>query len=359
ESGFLQTTEKDNNIKTPHSRTRQTCLQFRAVDKRTHEKYSKAVAYFIATSMQPYSVVDSEGFQILLKTIAPNFKCPHRNAMRDKYIPMLYAQTKETITTIMKNATDISFTTDCWTSEAKNPYFSLTAHFITEDWKLMSACLNCSLLDVDHTALNLKDSLLNALEEWNISRSSVAAFSTDNGSNIVLAISLMSVPHIACFAHTTQIGVENLLKDDSITPALAKARKIQSTMFLSTKARRCFREIMQGSNKKAKMIPAATPTGWWSTLNLIEAVVSQDAGITQFLLTYNQGKYSELRLNAEEYDILKTVVRILKPIQEICLLMSSEQYVTASTILPLVNLIEESLENEKETDFPIDVDDVT
>ena len=195
--------------------------------------------------MQPYSVVDSEGFRVLLKTIAPNFECPHRNVMTEKYIPMLYEQTKQTIITIMKDATDISFTTDCWTSEAKSPYFSLTAHFITEDWKLMSACLNCTLLDVDHTALNLKESLTNALDEWNISRSSVAAFSTDNGSNIVQAISLMNVPHIACFAHTTQIGVEKLLKDESITPALGKARKIQSTMALSTKARRCFREIMQ------------------------------------------------------------------------------------------------------------------
>lgn len=195
--------------------------------------------------MQPYNVVDAEGFRLMINTFAPNFKCPHRNAMTDKYIPILYEQTKEAITTIMKNATHVSFTTDCWTSEAQNPYYSLTAHFITEDWKLISACLNCTLLDVDHTALNLKESLTNALEEWNIPRSNVTAFSTDNGSNIVQAISSMSVPHIACFAHTIQIGVEKLLKDESITPALAKARKIQSTMAISIKVRRCFREVMQ------------------------------------------------------------------------------------------------------------------
>lgn len=110
----MQTIEKDNNnLKTPHFKTRQTCLQFHAVDKCTHEKYSKAVVYFITIFMQSYSLIDIEEFRVLLKTIAPNFEYPHRNVMTEKYIPNLYEQIKQIIMTIMKNTVDISFTIDC------------------------------------------------------------------------------------------------------------------------------------------------------------------------------------------------------------------------------------------------------
>lgn len=73
----------------------------------------------------------------------------------------------------------------------------------------------------------------------------MASVTTDNGPDIVLAVSLTKVPHIACFDHTLQIGVELIYKDDAVDPVLAKARKIQSIFAISTKARRIFREIQQ------------------------------------------------------------------------------------------------------------------
>jgi len=46
----------------------------------------------------------------------------------------------------------------------------------------------CTILDVDHTATNLKDIIESTLKDWNIPMSKVSAATTDNGTNVIKAV---------------------------------------------------------------------------------------------------------------------------------------------------------------------------
>lgn len=94
--------------------------------------------------------------------------------------------------------------------------------------------------------------------------------------------------------------------------------------------------------KRAVIRPGALPTRWWSTLPLMEAVLKQYVGLATFMTSFSSGRYSHLILSASERALLKTVVTVLKPLEIISAHMASESHVTASAILPLVKLIEES-----------------
>ena len=65
-------------------------------------------------------------------------------------IPRLYSQTS-LVAAQLKCADICSATTDLWSSSAMEPYISLTVHFITEDWKLESECLQVMVIPEDHT----------------------------------------------------------------------------------------------------------------------------------------------------------------------------------------------------------------
>ena len=48
---------------------------------------TKAIATFIATDLRPYSVVNSRGFRMVVRTMEPRYKLPHRKHFSDKEIP--------------------------------------------------------------------------------------------------------------------------------------------------------------------------------------------------------------------------------------------------------------------------------
>lgn len=62
----------------------------------------------------------------------------------------------------------VSYTTDCWTAH-NNPYMSLTAHYVDQDFALHHCTLSLHYVPQSHTAAYLADNLdgiINA--KWNI-----------------------------------------------------------------------------------------------------------------------------------------------------------------------------------------------
>lgn len=59
---------------------------------------------------------------------------------------------------------------DSWTSVAQNPYIVITTHSIEQNWNCFSCFYNrnlydCTSLDVDHRAINLKEIITVTLNE--------------------------------------------------------------------------------------------------------------------------------------------------------------------------------------------------
>lgn len=101
-------------------------------------------------------------------------------------------------------------TSDLWSSRTSEPYLSLTAHYIDQDWNLKSKCLQTAYFPVDHTGEAIALGLSDALESWGLSEDKQVCITTDSGTNIVKATSLNNWTRLQCFGHRLHSAVGKL-----------------------------------------------------------------------------------------------------------------------------------------------------
>lgn len=152
------------------------------LSKKSDEKITSALCYFIATEMMPYSLVEKDSFKYFIKALQPNYQVPSRKTISNVRIPLLYDKTREIVEKTINNRY-ISLTTDCWTSISMEPYISLTAHIINDDWLFESMTLDCKKLTESHTGENLKTYLDHSAQIWGINAEHISVCTTDNGTN--------------------------------------------------------------------------------------------------------------------------------------------------------------------------------
>ena len=130
-----------------------------------------------------------------------------------------------------EEVTAINLTADGWSSDAKDAYCGLTAHWIDQNWILHSKCLGCNLMEERHTAELLVPVFNGILDKVGANRCIVNSFTRDNGANFVSAINLflqeknqggVAVP---CVDYTLQLSVLDAIKANSDVKALLASLK--------------------------------------------------------------------------------------------------------------------------------------
>lgn len=249
------------------------------------KKIDKAIAYFIAVDMMPYSIVEKDGFKHFLQIIQPSYRPPSRKSLTDTMIPNMFLETRENIKLELQETDFVSFTADAWTSIANKSYVSLTAHYIC-NWKLKSACLNCKQVEEDHTGENLAEIYRHILADWDIPATKVVQFTTDSGRNIVKAIQLLGIRRIPCFGHTMNNAVQKGLELEDISTVLTKIKQIQNLSAHNWKFARDLKNVQHTINFPQRNIPSYSKTRWWSILKLIRAMVEQNVPLMTLLKDY-------------------------------------------------------------------------
>ncbi|GBM95269.1 Zinc finger BED domain-containing protein 1 [Araneus ventricosus] len=232
----------------PPTKKQKTILDFQPLDGNSAKQCTESVARFIVGSLQPYNIVESQPFINMVKTLNPRYKIRGRIFFSETSIPKLYNETIERIKKeiSLTQVKDIfAITTDCWTSVANVPYIAITAHFIDVQWNLKSFCLSCTVFQDDHTSENIAETLADILSDWSLDVAELSCCTTDNGANIVKAISLLNVPRMPCFGYTINIGVNKALKIPVLSKAVARLRKLQSSIAHSWKIARDFKEAQE------------------------------------------------------------------------------------------------------------------
>jgi len=74
---------------------------------------TKAVGRMIVTDFQSFSLVEDEGFQLLLRTLDRRYQLPSQKHFSEKVIPQMYAKVKQRVSTAVKSAPCLALTTDC------------------------------------------------------------------------------------------------------------------------------------------------------------------------------------------------------------------------------------------------------
>ena len=112
--------------------------------------------------------------------------------------------------------TSIHLTTDLWTARSKHGYIGVTATWLTSDFTFHEILLTCNHLEYPHIGKAIRDELYRIIEQWRL-KNTIFTISTDNGSNMVKAVHILSelLPSIKrhpCAAHTLQLSVKEGLK---------------------------------------------------------------------------------------------------------------------------------------------------
>lgn len=171
------------------------------------KQITDAIAYHIAKDMAPMYTVEHVGFKKMVQTLDKRYTMPSRKYFSNVAIPAMYDSKRADVKAELREVKYFSATSDLWSSRTMEPYMSLTVHFITSDFEMKSRCLQTSFFPEDHTGQALAHGLKEALAAWGLDEERLACITTDNGQNIVKAISINNWTRLQCFGHRLHLAI--------------------------------------------------------------------------------------------------------------------------------------------------------
>ena len=171
------------------------------------------VARMVAKDIQPFSIVEDQGFKDLIYGLDPRYPLPGRKTLTERLMPAMLSKESIRLKGDLQDTSYIALTTDEWTSRATRGYMGVTAHFIDNKLTLQSRLLEIRRITSSTTAENLASELNDVMDIWQI-REKVVAIVTDNAPNIVNAVEKqLKMRHVPCFAHTLNLVVQKAIDE--------------------------------------------------------------------------------------------------------------------------------------------------
>ena len=138
--------------------------------------------------MVPIYTVTKEGFKKMIRSLDKRYIIPSRTYFSQVASPDLYEKCRAKVETEVSNVEYYAVTTDLWSSRTTEPYISLTVHFIDEDFKLKSRCLQTAFFPENHTSENIAAGLREAVAVWGLDETRQVCITTDNAANKIIII---------------------------------------------------------------------------------------------------------------------------------------------------------------------------
>jgi hypothetical protein len=139
--------------------------------------YAAKALDWVVTKFRPLSEVKDPSFRAMVRTLNPKVTM----ISKAKILTLANAKAaklKVALERMMKGQ-HVSFTTDGWTSIAKTAYVAVTAHWIDEDWELISVVLSCRKKEGRATAADHLVDFEDDLAQYSIDWDSITAVVTD------------------------------------------------------------------------------------------------------------------------------------------------------------------------------------
>ena len=184
-----------------------------------------------------------------------------------------------------------------------------------------------------HTGINIADELLAILSNWKLVPTMLSAITTDNGSNIVLATSILEWPRLACFSHTLQLAVEAATSLPQLSRALGRCRRLVGHFNHSYKSCYILKKKQVDLQHKNQSLIQDVQTRWNLTYYMAERIINQRQPLCATLLELRKG---ELMPTDDEFTTLESYCKVMKPLVDITEAIGAEKWVTISTVRPLL-----------------------
>ncbi|XP_039505675.1 E3 SUMO-protein ligase ZBED1-like [Pimephales promelas] len=276
--------------------------------------------------MVPAYIVSKDGFRRLIQTLDKRYQLSSRTHFTRVAIPEMYEKCKAGVEYELKKVKFYATTTDMWSSRTMEPYMSLTVHYIDENYEIKSRCLQTAYFPENHTGENIAQGLKEALASWGLCEDQQVSITTDNGSNIVKAVTLNNWTRLQCFGHRLHLAIENAIKDEHISRANGLCKKIVGHFSHSWKKKMMLAEAQEELQLPQHALITSCPTRWGSTQQMIDRVLEQQKALSQVLSADRKTRH--LVPQWQDTDVLESVSKALGPLQEFTDALSSENYST-------------------------------
>ncbi|KAL3522984.1 hypothetical protein ACH5RR_015818 [Cinchona calisaya] len=186
------------------------------------EKMREAAAHWVLMHKHPFSILEEEGFNFMMKLGLPDWQKISRNTSKADCVAV-YELEKKKLKNLLKNVNKISLTTDLWKSKnQKIEYMVITGHWIDSSWKLQKRVLSFVHIPPPRKGVEISDAIFKCLKERGI-ENEIFTISVDNASNNDVAIRLLKdtfsmsknlvcagkLFHVRCCAHILNLMVQD------------------------------------------------------------------------------------------------------------------------------------------------------
>jgi len=300
---------------------------------------TNTIAFMITKDNVPLSIVENEGFQQLMRTVARLYKLPSRKSIT-KLLDLKYEILKSKFINNIKNVSSFTITCDIWTDVSNKSYLGVTIHYLKTETLLTKGTIGVIPLENNHTSEYIKNELLSILKEFKIDPSKITAIVIDSASNMINAINSIfsnNKRHIPCMAHilahVVPKSIENtFVIQEIITKVKTIVIVIKRSVVLSDELIRLQKRDgkSDGSILKFKQ---DVPTRWNSTFYMIERFLQLRDYIYPILL---KCPVPPDMITREEFDILNDIVNLLRPIESVTNEIGGDLYPRGSIIIPII-----------------------
>lgn len=311
------------------------------------QRITEAMVHFICKDLRPYSVVDNVGFRWMLHNLEPRYRIPQRVHITETAVPKMYQEVKTAVKASLDTAQRVALTCDGWTSRATESYVTITSHYISDDWEMVTHVLQTRAMHESHTGSNIADVLKRAIEEWGL-QDKDPAIVTDNASNMTIAAELAGMLHFKCFAHTLNLASQRALKLPAVQRLLGRVRRITNFFRRSTTASHILKEKQKLLNLEQHKLKTDVVTRWNSAHDMLQRFLEQQPAITAALLSHEVRRNEKDISTLTEADIAaaEEIVTAMKPMKAATVVMEEEKTPTLSAVAPIhAQLIEKLQES--------------
>ena len=233
-----------------------------------NKEINTPIVNFVVLDLRPIAVVDGFGFNKLLTCLEPGYTIPSKafvmNSLKQQY-SVMKQRLQESL-----SIRNLAITTGIWTSRATEAYMTITAHYISDEWKIQSSVLCTSEMAERYTGTNVASRIQEVLEVWNIQASHVSAVVTDNASNMTAALNSLECDHLPCFTHTLQLAVNKGLDANGLNQLSSLARKLVGHFKHSALATAALRQKQEQMNVPKHHLIQDVVTRWNSTFLMFQ-----------------------------------------------------------------------------------------
>ena len=256
----------------------------------------------------------------------------------------------------------VSLTTDIWTSMANEAYITISAHWISPSWEVISCVLETKEFPDSHTGVAIAEKILETMEAYNIKDKVSTIVHTivhDQAANMQLSLRILhesdDIESLCCNAHKLQLCLKAGFAIVAIDRLIRCSGKLVGHFKHSALACGELKTRQVQMNVTEKKLVQSCVTRWNSVFYMLQRLVEMRWPISAVLSDGNVTKRSDryLDLSNEQWVLAEELVKLLKPFEVATTFLCGEAQSIVSSTLPVIHGLTEYLEPDDADSQPL------